>query len=756
MKTPDAYEHFLQRLDATPQATFHLGLEVMKQAVDEEGLSHPAPYVVIVAGTNGKGTVAASLSHLCSEHGLRTTLLTSPHLVEFRERIRIQGVPIEAEALAAIGNKLLPKYGAESQRSPRPLSYFELSVLHGLVAAREAQSDVLIMEVGLGGRLDATNVVESDLAVITSISLDHTDLLGSTLAEIVGEKAAVARPDRPVVHHARQGGFEELRQALTQIGARRTVIEGGDGAREQNLALAVTAFDYVLAHFGRSASPAWIASVLEDFQWPGRLSWEVDRRGRPVLLDGAHNAESAAELARYLEATEPGQRFEAVVALSAGRKAEDVLTPLVPYVSRWHICAPNFSRVNSAADTAKALCAFEEAQQQAGRASRPCAVYASVDEALRAAEESAAANGTKVLVFGSLYLVGEAYRYLGYGGARLPRFSKRAAQYTGAGDAAADAVRSEDKPTASSPPLQGLRAFLNGPWFPDGRLSEDTLARSQSRLPLVMPRSAVAATTFLTIVVMALTHVTLGSRMTLYAGLALGTVLGNLAVGIGVAKMLRMPIATQNLRIPTILSAVAMGAVFSLTAALMMGVLTELYSVLVAGTFLEEIWTKFLVTREESYEAMLSPTTGLSWVAALMTVAFLPGVCEEFLFRGVFYRMMDGVKAWRKIVFIGVLFGLIHFDPAGFVPLVVLGIVLTWLRALTGAWVVPAVVHISFNATALMMAMSPMMASMDMDTDESSLAWALVMLVLTFALSTYLFMRFARPRVASPAEMAVG
>lgn len=409
MSSLPTYTELLERLEGTPQATFMLGLEAMSAAVHAEGLTRPAKFVVIIAGTNGKGTVASTLNAMCVGAGLKTGLFTSPHLVEYRERIRINGLAVSEDDFVRIGAPIVDRWGAESAASPRPLSYFEMGALLGLAAFKDAECDVAILEVGLGGRLDATNVVDADLAIITSISLDHTDYLGDTIAQIAGEKAAVARRGRPVLLHANHGGVEEARSALTEIGAVVDVVESTAAQPiETNRELAAAAFRTVAAHFRVDADQG-IAWGLSHVRWPGRQEILIDGE-RALRIDGAHNPESIAALLAWLREGD-AKPATAIVSLSGGRLAKDSLWPIRDYVTRWLVCAPNFARSRRVEDVAEELRELERGS------SNPLVIeeFPSVKDAVERSAELGDA-----LVFGSLYLVGEVYAALGFGRERIP------------------------------------------------------------------------------------------------------------------------------------------------------------------------------------------------------------------------------------------------------------------------------------------------------------------------------------------------
>lgn len=775
-----AYNRFLERLEATPPARIHLCLEVMRDAVTTEGLLRPAPTVITVAGTNGKGTVAAALSQLCTHRGLKTTLLTSPHLIDYRERIRIDGSPISTAGLLEIGDEILARYGAESHREPRPLSYFELGVLLGLAAAKRSQSDVLIMEVGVGGRLDATNVIDADLAVFTSISIDHTDLLGETLDGIAFEKSQVARRHRPALVHSELSGVHELKAHLTQLGATCYEIDGGHDARSRNLALAAGAFSLLESRIESHSSPRYVQEVLEDFQWPGRLSWMRSPSGTLALVDGAHNRASANELRRVLDEQPPTHPLPAVVSLSGGRDVAEVMAPIAPYVSTWHVCAPQFERVMRAEELAQNLRAWEAAQATTDAAAvREVVLHSSVSDALKAAQAQQRGQGADaLLVFGSLYLVADVYATWATGDdqsislsksnqpiawhphthdtARAPNIhpdvepvsAESAAENVASPHPISTGSAVPSTPTSLAP-TQKLRAFLTGPWFPPDQLEEPS-AQKHVRYP----RFVTTVTAFSAILIMLLTAFLLYEVPSRYVQVSGGTIAGNLLPGIVLIMALRIPKTWRWPNPADALRALWMGVIFSLAGTFLTGFLNELYTLALQNTALESWWQELMSAREMSYDEILGPATMRGVLGAIIAVSILPGVCEEFLFRGVLYRVMRQVAVWRRILFIGALFSLIHFDVVGFVPLLLLGALLTWLRALSGTWTYSALVHIAFNGTAIALGMLSLSGAFGeieaAEPKEVDLLAITVMLVPALVYSWYLFRNFGRRMLASP------
>jgi dihydrofolate synthase/folylpolyglutamate synthase len=381
-----------------------LGLGPMIEACARRGNPERSFASVHVAGTNGKGSVSAMVESIARAHGLKVGLYTSPHLCRFAERIRIDGAPIEDGALAEVLHEVLD--GAPD------LSFFEAATLAAFVAFRQARVDLAVVEVGLGGRLDATNVlVKPAAAAITRIALDHTDRLGPTLVDIAREKAGIAKPGLEIVVGPMKG---EVRAAIDEVahsnGATTIEAEGEDTRRDLSGGWLPLAGEHQI----RNAAIAYrlgkqlgfaeeaILRGLRETRWPGRLE-VIERPDGPYLLDAAHNPDGAEALAHHLEASKrvggqvdaPGARFRGVLVFGAlADKAWpamiDRLGPLFPggrvYVSPQGRAAAAPSAI---------------AARSPGKEAR------SVGEALALARVMAP-PGSLVVVAGSIFLVGEA------------------------------------------------------------------------------------------------------------------------------------------------------------------------------------------------------------------------------------------------------------------------------------------------------------------------------------------------------------
>jgi dihydrofolate synthase/folylpolyglutamate synthase len=385
----------LAELYARVPLGMRLGLDAMRAACEAEGHPERAFETVHVAGTNGKGSVCALVESAARASGTKTGLYPSPHLVKLAERIRIDGAPIEDDALERVLGRAL--------RIGPDLSFFETVTLAAYLAFRDAGVGLGVIEVGIGGRLDATNVVERPrVTAVTRIALDHMDKLGHTLPEIAREKAAIAKPGVPmIVGNVARDVRDAIQQVVLAAGARAVdaPVEGADleRARAACALLGDHQRDNVAVAFAITRELGIPESaVLEGFRatrWPGRLE-RIDTEDGPYLLDGAHNPDGAHALARYVRSLPlPDGAPAAVVFGALADKAwAEMLDILAPIAARRVYVEPQ-GRV--------AAPAVELARRHAGDVAR------SLPEGLARARTLAGPRGL-VVVCGSLYLVGEA------------------------------------------------------------------------------------------------------------------------------------------------------------------------------------------------------------------------------------------------------------------------------------------------------------------------------------------------------------
>ncbi|PLX83604.1 MAG: bifunctional folylpolyglutamate synthase/dihydrofolate synthase [Desulfuromonas sp.] len=398
-----------------------LGLDNIRALLERLGHPESGYGIVHVGGTNGKGSVSACLAEVLRQAGCRVGLYTSPHLHSFTERIRIDGVPAAEEEVARLTDML------RERAADIPATFFEFTTALALWHFQQRKVDFAVLEVGMGGRLDATNAVLPRVSVITSICRDHAEHLGADLAAIAVEKAGIIKEGIPVVlgrqepaalevllERARRqkapayllgrdftsgpaaGGFAYRGLELAMDG----LHPGLAGAHQrQNLALALAAAE-VLRRQGERISEAALRGGVEGVRWPGRLEWWDGRDGRDVLLDGAHNEGGARALAEYL-AELGAAKVRWVVGIKGVRQVGDILGPVLPHVDALYCTEP----------PAEETVPRQRLAEEAARAGVPAKVYASPEAALDAALAERG-EGEVVLVAGSLFLVAAAREHL--------------------------------------------------------------------------------------------------------------------------------------------------------------------------------------------------------------------------------------------------------------------------------------------------------------------------------------------------------
>jgi len=405
-------ETWLARLEQLHPNAIDLGLERVRRVKDALGLSPGFP-VITVGGTNGKGSTCAYLEAILTTAGYRTGLYTSPHLLRYNERVRVAGVEAgDAELVAAFER-------VDAARGEVSLTYFEFGTLGAMLQFVAAQVDVAILEVGLGGRLDAVNVFEPDAAIVTGVDLDHMDYLGDSREQIGFEKAGIYRASRPAIcsdpqpptslleHAGRIGAnlyrIDEAFQASRQNGSwsyrgqhwnfTGLPLPAMAGAHQlRNAAAALAALETLLDRL--PVSEAAIRQGLLDARVAGRF--QCFGANPQTVLDVAHNPQAAHALASSLQENPASGRTLAVVGMLADKDAAEVIDALAPRVDAWWVCRPDSPRALAAEALAETV--REHAQGV------PVTVRSAPLEAYRAAL-SAARDGDRILVFGSFYTV---------------------------------------------------------------------------------------------------------------------------------------------------------------------------------------------------------------------------------------------------------------------------------------------------------------------------------------------------------------
>lgn len=413
---------WLAYLEQLHPSAIDMGLDRVRQVAERLHLQRPAPEVITVTGTNGKGSTCVFLAELLLAEGLRVGVYSSPHLLRYNERVVIDRQPAsDAELCMAFS-------AVESARAGISLTYFEMGTLAAFWLFQKAALDVAVLEVGLGGRLDAVNLLDADVAVVTSIGLDHAEWLGNTRESVAFEKAGIFRAERPVVcgeidpPGALLQQAEQLHAPFFLRGRDFDLAIGldswhwrgvdQDGApRElhnlplldlpmENAALALQVFSLL----GLGWSPERCLAALQRAFLNGRCERHFLRykdKNLTLVFDVGHNPDAAAFLARRFRAEPLDGRRLAVFGLLADKDLAGVVAMINREIDHWAV-APLLSERSR---TAEELCF--ELESSGALASR----YASITLALEA-QCNQAQDGDEVLVFGSFYCVSEALEWL--------------------------------------------------------------------------------------------------------------------------------------------------------------------------------------------------------------------------------------------------------------------------------------------------------------------------------------------------------
>ena len=408
-------DDWLAYISAQHPATIALGLERVREVALRMALPPPA-VAITVGGTNGKGSTCAFLERILLEAGYRVGCYTSPHLLRYNERVRVDGADAGDDVLAASFARV------EAARGDTQLTYFEFGTLAALAVFAEARVEATVLEVGLGGRLDAVNVIDADCAIVASVDLDHQDYLGNDREAIGFEKAGIFRAARPAIYadldppgrlveHARAIGADlQLlgRDFRIEAGERQWDFVGRHGTKHalpipalrgrwqlRNAAAALAALDELASRLPVSLGEAKRGLAL--VRLAGRLQ---SLPGRPVVvLDVAHNPHAARSLAEALGEMGYFENTFAVFAMLADKDVAGVIDAMRGRIDRWYVAAAQSDRAAPAEQVAQLL---------AARAV-PVRAFTTVAAALEAARRDAGPND-RIVVFGSFYTVADALR----------------------------------------------------------------------------------------------------------------------------------------------------------------------------------------------------------------------------------------------------------------------------------------------------------------------------------------------------------
>jgi dihydrofolate synthase/folylpolyglutamate synthase len=413
--------------DSVHPKTIDMGLARVSSVARTLGVVTPAPRVITVGGTNGKGSTVAHLDAFLRAAGASTGMFTSPHFLRYNERIRVDGTEVgDAELVDAFER-------IEAARGSTTLTFFEFNALAALVIFADRRVDVAILEVGLGGRLDAVNLVDADVGVVCSIGFDHRDYLGDTLELIGVEKAGIFRSGRPAVLSTADMP-PSVYSVIESLGA-KAVIAGRDyswdagdlwsyrglrvvlhdlppsalagSIQYRNASAALAAIESLDA--GYTLNEQTVSHALRDVRLAGRF--QVVPGPVEWILDIAHNEPAARVFAQHVrerpmpgvggDGARGGGRTFAVVGILADKDAPEIAAALAPLVDHWVLCTLPGARGSTASGLANRL----------GLPRERVTLADSVEEGCGAAQTAAVA-GDRVLVFGSVYTVGPALAWL--------------------------------------------------------------------------------------------------------------------------------------------------------------------------------------------------------------------------------------------------------------------------------------------------------------------------------------------------------
>ncbi|ATW45548.1 bifunctional tetrahydrofolate synthase/dihydrofolate synthase [Glaesserella parasuis] len=418
-KATDSLETWLSYLEKSHFKPIDMGLERIRKVAEELDLLKPAPYVITVAGTNGKGSTCKLLEMALLKAGLKVGVYSSPHLIHYNERVRIQG--------QAVGNAdLITTFDYIEQHKSASLTYFEFGTLAALDLFRKAKVDVAILEVGLGGRLDATNIVDPDFAVITSIDIDHVEFLGDNREAIGREKAGIFRPNIPVVigesdcpqsilDHAKELQCHVFRRDIDwKFSVESDRLQWQSKTKSLTVPLpkipqpnCATALAVLTQLPFELSDEILVQAVAEAqmtarFQLLGEQDFATFSQNRPlaqVIIDVGHNPHAARYLAdRLAEWIQPNRKIYAVFSALVDKDLSGIVEPLEELIDEWHCAGLQGYRGQSGTEVkSKLLTALPNAKAVA---------YENVIEASQVLFETANEQDI-ILVFGSFHTVAD-------------------------------------------------------------------------------------------------------------------------------------------------------------------------------------------------------------------------------------------------------------------------------------------------------------------------------------------------------------
>lgn len=427
------YEQAIKYLKSLTKFGINLGLSRIQELLQRLGNPHHRLNIIHIGGTNGKGSTTAMIASILRTAGYKTGMFTSPHLHSYTERFLINGEPIAEARLAQLINDIRPHLDNMVTEGFEHPTEFEVSTALALLYFALEETDYVALEVGLGGAIDSTNVVTPLVSVITNVSLDHMDYLGSSVGEIARVKAGIIKKGVPVVTAAEGIALEVIQQAAeanysrlirmgkdvtwsplrqeSNQGCQEFKIEGLQnhyhvrlpllGSHQQiNAATAVAAVEMLFAGGGNPTPVAAVVEGLRTVQWPGRL--EIIGKNPTILLDGAHNHAGALALKQALLESFPGRRFIFLLGMLADKERSNVVAELAPLARAVVVTRSNHPRAGD----------WTRLADHAKNYLEDVIVIEDVQEAVKAALDRTRQDDI-LCITGSLYMVAEARSVLG-------------------------------------------------------------------------------------------------------------------------------------------------------------------------------------------------------------------------------------------------------------------------------------------------------------------------------------------------------
>jgi len=423
MTEQDVYANCLESMFGLRRFGIKLGLDTIRSILDDLGNPQERFACIHVAGTNGKGSIASAIASILFTSGYKTGLYTSPHLVKFNERISINNKNISDNNVVASYNAV--KNADYGTREP---TFFEFVTAMALYEFGKEEVEWAVIETGMGGRLDATNILNPEISIISNIAIEHQFYLGNTIEQIAGEKGGIIKESTPVVSGVKQKSAKDVIKDIAKKHSAPLYFSGDDfrirktqkgmfsyfglekewhnirpglpGEHQIDNAAIVLAVCEILRSNGLDLPFSKIREGLLNTQWPGRL--EIVCQSPVVILDGAHNLVASKMLADYLSQNMAGKKITLVVGILDDKPYEDMLKCLIPVCSRVILTQPEIDRSLSP----------DQLYPVAEKMISDISIIPDVGEAVKHAVDTALPDEA-VCIAGSLYVVGEAKEALG-------------------------------------------------------------------------------------------------------------------------------------------------------------------------------------------------------------------------------------------------------------------------------------------------------------------------------------------------------